>query len=71
MWRRMVPPSSAVLDEVSPSELGSATILGLSVPREMLAFKTETKKVSGENIQPSVIEPSFGLGRIMYDVVLL
>jgi len=48
---------------------GSATIIGLSVPKEMLTFKTETKKVSGENIQPSVIEPSFGLGRIMYSIL--
>lgn len=48
---------------------GSATIQGLSVPKEMLAFKTEMKKVAGENVQPSVIEPSFGLGRIMYSIL--
>jgi glycyl-tRNA synthetase len=48
---------------------GSATIEGLSVPKDMLVFKTEMKKVAGENIQPSVIEPSFGLGRIMYSIL--
>jgi glycyl-tRNA synthetase len=48
---------------------GSATVAGLSVPKDMLAFKTEMKKVSGENVQPSVIEPSFGLGRIMYSIL--
>jgi glycyl-tRNA synthetase len=48
---------------------GAVTIEGLSVPKDMLAFKTEMKKIAGENIQPSVIEPSFGLGRIMYSIL--
>jgi len=33
---------------------------------EMVEFKNTKKKINGENIVPSVIEPSFGVGRIMY-----
>ena len=32
----------------------------------MVKIGMETKKVSGRNFTPSVIEPSFGIGRIMY-----
>lgn len=32
----------------------------------MMVIKQETKKVSGRNFTPSVIEPSFGIGRIIY-----
>jgi glycyl-tRNA synthetase len=32
----------------------------------VLEMKKKTKKVSGRNYTPSVIEPSFGIGRIMY-----
>ena len=32
----------------------------------MVRIAMETKKVSGRNFTPSVIEPSFGIGRIMY-----
>ena len=32
----------------------------------MVSIKMETKKISGRNFTPSVIEPSFGIGRIMY-----
>lgn len=36
------------------------------VKSNMVDFKTVKKKISGENVVPSVIEPSFGIGRIMY-----
>jgi len=32
----------------------------------MIHFKTEKRIVSGRSVKPSVIEPSFGLGRILY-----
>lgn len=32
----------------------------------MLTFATVEKKVSGENFFPHIIEPSFGIGRIIY-----
>jgi len=37
--------------------------------REMLKFAPTEQRISGENITPHVIEPSFGLGRIIYAVL--
>jgi len=36
---------------------------------EMLAFEQVKKKINGQNIIPAVIEPSFGIGRIIYAVL--
>jgi len=36
------------------------------VTRAMVKFAKKTKKVSGETFTPHVIEPSFGIGRIIY-----
>ncbi|MDO9517533.1 MAG: glycine--tRNA ligase [Methanosarcinaceae archaeon] len=36
------------------------------VPSDLVEFAEETVKVSGENIVPHVIEPSFGIDRILY-----
>ena len=35
------------------------------ITREMVNFVTQSKKITGRNYHPSVIEPSFGVGRIM------
>jgi glycyl-tRNA synthetase len=40
-----------------------------TIPRDMVEFAQETIKVSGENIVPHVIEPSFGIDRILYSVM--
>ena len=49
---------------------GKATIATEAGEREilpgMVRIEMETKKVSGRQFTPSVIEPSFGVGRIMY-----
>ena len=37
-----------------------------TVTRAMVKFAKKTKKVSGETFTPHVIEPSFGIGRIIY-----
>lgn len=37
-----------------------------TITNEMVSFKKVQKKIAGENIVPSVIEPSFGIGRILY-----
>ena len=37
--------------------------------RDMLHFVKGSKKVSGRNYHPQVIEPSYGIGRIMYSVL--
>lgn len=39
---------------------------GFELGPDMVSFKKVQKKVSGRNIVPSVIEPSFGIGRILY-----
>ena len=36
--------------------------------REMISFTTETKNTQEEKFVPHVIEPSFGIGRIIYCV---
>lgn len=40
-----------------------------TLTREMVAIKTSSKTVYVEEIIPSVIEPSFGIGRIMYSLL--
>eukprot|EP01126_Amoeba_proteus_P005180 TRINITY_DN1171_c0_g2_i10.p1 TRINITY_DN1171_c0_g2~~TRINITY_DN1171_c0_g2_i10.p1 ORF type:complete len:303 (-),score=76.84 TRINITY_DN1171_c0_g2_i10:98-1006(-) len=44
-------------------------IQGLAISKEMLTFKLQKKKVTGQNIVPGVIEPSYGIGRIVYSVL--
>merc|ERR1712078_971970 len=39
---------------------------GFTVAKEMVTIKKTQKKISGRNFTPSVIEPTFGIGRIMY-----
>jgi glycyl-tRNA synthetase (class II) len=39
-----------------------------SIKRNMFTFRTFEKTVQVEEFVPSVIEPSFGIGRIMYSV---
>jgi glycyl-tRNA synthetase len=36
------------------------------VTAEQVSFKVEKQKTSGHNFYPSVIEPSFGIGRLLY-----
>lgn len=36
------------------------------IKKEMVKIEKQTKKVSGKSITPGVIEPSFGIGRILY-----
>jgi len=42
---------------------------GLKLTQDMVQFKTEIKTISGQNITPHVIEPSFGIGRIIYCIL--
>eukprot|EP00996_Jenningsia_fusiforme_P002044 NODE_288_length_2520_cov_94.125860_g265_i0.p1 GENE.NODE_288_length_2520_cov_94.125860_g265_i0~~NODE_288_length_2520_cov_94.125860_g265_i0.p1 ORF type:complete len:653 (-),score=139.37 NODE_288_length_2520_cov_94.125860_g265_i0:128-2086(-) len=41
----------------------------LRIERAMVKFRLTTKKISGRNFIPSVIEPSFGVGRILWSVL--
>lgn len=40
-----------------------------SVTKEMVTVKLETKKISVQKYLPSVIEPSFGIGRCLYGIL--
>jgi glycyl-tRNA synthetase len=48
------------------SQGSTIDIAGVSVPCNLLSFSKRTKKAVGKSIQPNVIEPAFGLGRILY-----
>jgi len=45
---------------------GFIAIGEVKVDKSMITVAKHTKKSSGENITPAVIEPSFGIGRIIY-----
>ena len=45
---------------------GSAEVAGCRLTKEMVTIELVTKMVSGRSFTPGVIEPSFGIGRIMY-----
>eukprot|EP00180_Rhodochaete_pulchella_P003520 Plantae.Rhodophyta-Rhodochaete_pulchella.ctg610.p1 GENE.Plantae.Rhodophyta-Rhodochaete_pulchella.ctg610~~Plantae.Rhodophyta-Rhodochaete_pulchella.ctg610.p1 ORF type:complete len:534 (-),score=114.90 Plantae.Rhodophyta-Rhodochaete_pulchella.ctg610:761-2209(-) len=68
----MTTMSESELQELQTRlESGPAKVVGSNgteyeVSKDMVNFKTETKKISGENYFPSVIEPSFGIGRLVY-----
>eukprot|EP01113_Clastostelium_recurvatum_P017001 TRINITY_DN1990_c0_g1_i1.p1 TRINITY_DN1990_c0_g1~~TRINITY_DN1990_c0_g1_i1.p1 ORF type:complete len:665 (+),score=201.97 TRINITY_DN1990_c0_g1_i1:95-1996(+) len=39
------------------------------ITKDMIAFVKTQKKINGRNFTPHVIEPSFGLGRIIYSIL--
>lgn len=45
---------------------GTAPVGGVAVSSSMLKISRATKTMTGRSFTPGVIEPSFGLGRIMY-----
>ncbi|XP_064084920.1 glycine--tRNA ligase-like isoform X2 [Macrobrachium nipponense] len=52
------------------NEVGECVVNGFKLTRSMVpAFKREQKKIHVEEIIPSVIEPSFGIGRIFYSLL--
>lgn len=53
----------------SEYELSTADGTKFKLSREMVTSKTFNKVVHVEEITPSVVEPSFGIGRIMYAVL--
>jgi len=50
----------------SVAQNAEVKIADVLVPSEYFKFTPQNKKISGRTVQPSVIEPSFGLGRILY-----
>ena len=57
-------------EELSKGEI-KVTVDGeeLTISPDMVSFAEETVKVSGENVIPHVIEPSYGIDRIFYGVM--
>jgi len=50
-------------------ESGSNDIQGFTVTKSMFTYERKTKKVQERKFTPSVIEPSFGIGRILYSLL--
>ena len=48
---------------------GKATIAGFEVTSDLVAFTTQKKTIVETKYTPSVIEPSYGIGRILYSVL--
>ena len=57
------------LDESSPVECEVEAGLKLEIERSHVSFKMVEKKEEGCNYTPSVIEPSFGVGRLIYTLL--
>lgn len=45
---------------------GKASVIGFEVTKDQISFKVEKRTETGRNYYPSVIEPSFGVGRLLY-----
>jgi glycyl-tRNA synthetase len=50
-------------------EHGTAPLAGFDVTSDLVTFKTEKKMIVETKYTPSVIEPSYGIGRILYAVL--
>jgi glycyl-tRNA synthetase len=48
---------------------GKATVAGFEITADLVEFKAEKKTVMEVKYTPSVIEPSYGIGRIIYSVL--
>lgn len=45
---------------------GTAEVAGFTISKDHLTFKIEKKRETGRSFYPSVIEPSFGIGRLLW-----
>ena len=59
---------AAVL-QATLASAGKAEVAGFEITADLVTFKTETKTVVERKYTPSVIEPSYGIGRILYAVL--
>lgn len=62
-WTTFEPVANALDTE------GKTTIDGYEITKEMVTWEKKTKKVHEIKFTPSVIEPSFGMGRILYSLL--
>lgn len=62
-WSTFAPIAAALESE------GKTTVDNFEITKEMVTWKKVTKKVHEVKFTPSVIEPSFGMGRILYSLL--
>lgn len=62
-WKDFEPVATALETE------GKASVDGYEVTKEMVTWEKTKKKVHEVKFTPSVIEPSFGMGRILYSLL--
>lgn len=62
-WQDFMPIAQALETD------GKAMVDGFEVTKDMLTYTKTTKKVHEIKYTPSVIEPSFGMGRILYSLL--
>lgn len=62
-WRDFQPVATALEDD------GKATLDGFEITKDMLTWQKTQKKVHEVKFTPSVVEPSFGMGRILYSLL--
>jgi len=63
-WADFEPIATAL-----ESDEGKTTVDGFEITKGMVTWKKTTKKVREIKFTPSVIEPSFGMGRILYSLL--
>lgn len=62
-WKDFEPVATALETD------GKATVDGFEITKEMLSWQKTMKKVHEIKFTPSVVEPSFGMGRILYSLL--
>eukprot|EP00580_Thalassiosira_gravida_P017278 CAMPEP_0201665074 /NCGR_PEP_ID=MMETSP0494-20130426/6344_1 /ASSEMBLY_ACC=CAM_ASM_000839 /TAXON_ID=420259 /ORGANISM="Thalassiosira gravida, Strain GMp14c1" /LENGTH=683 /DNA_ID=CAMNT_0048143973 /DNA_START=61 /DNA_END=2112 /DNA_ORIENTATION=+ len=62
-WKDFEPIATALETD------GKTTVDGFEIMKDMLTWKKSSKKVHEIKFTPSVIEPSFGMGRILYSLL--
>lgn len=62
-WADFEPIATALETE------GKTTVDGFEITKDMVTWKKTSKKVHEIKFTPSVIEPSFGMGRILYSLL--
>mmetsp|Transcript_5064 Transcript_5064/g.14692 ORF Transcript_5064/g.14692 Transcript_5064/m.14692 type:complete len:711 (-) Transcript_5064:177-2309(-) len=62
-WKDFEPIAKALETD------GKVVVDGFEVTKEMVSWEQTTKKVHEAKFTPSVIEPSFGMGRILYSLL--
>ncbi len=76
LFKKQAKAVAAAVEGLDPEQVQSGGVLNLEVdgepvevPADAYTVKTVTEKVTGESFTPHVIEPSFGLDRILYAVL--